>query len=171
MKTRLQKTRQKISPRTLLVGRGIKSPSPMTGLVSRRVEVSTSAMARQRIKTLWDFFNSFLSRANTRMVSVFPRIPKVERVQLVIWDVVSPPSIVYFDQWCEWRYCVWWRDDKRNVTVSLCSDVRSSYHEKKPTFRVSINGLPSKWRLTVITRDNLERRFSAQQSVATMLQH
>ena len=33
------------------------------------------------------------------MVSVFPRIPKVERVQLVIWDVVSPPSIVYFDPW------------------------------------------------------------------------
>ena len=99
IKTRLQKTRQKISPRTLLGGRGIKSPSPMTGLVSRRMEVSTSAMARQRIKTLWDFFNSFLSRANTRMVSVFPRILKVERVQLVIWDVVSPPSIVYFDRW------------------------------------------------------------------------
>ena len=33
------------------------------------------------------------------MVSVLPKIPKMERVQLVIWDVVSPPSIVYFDQW------------------------------------------------------------------------
>ena len=53
----------------------------------------------QRIKTLWNFFNSFLSQANNRMVSVFPKIPKMERMQLVIWDLVSPPSIFCFDLW------------------------------------------------------------------------
>ena len=53
------------------------------------------------------------------MVNVFPRIPKMERMQLVIWDLVSPPSIASFDQW-----------KVVDVTVS-CSELEANCSYKK----------------------------------------
>ena len=61
----------------------------------------------QRIKTLWNFFNSFLSQANNRMVSVFPKDSKDGKN--AVSNLGFGKSAFHFLLWsleCRWRYCV-----------------------------------------------------------------
>ena len=45
------------------------------------------------MKALYDFFSSFLSWKNNRMVIMFPRIPRIARTELVSWVLEGEASI------------------------------------------------------------------------------